>query len=104
MRKPLDCCLTIVCHESMEERLVDHLLEHPDLISGFSIARIEGYSRKEKLPSMLERVRGRSKRIEIRTVINQLDANELIAHLKEEEANGDVAYWISPVLEFGRLA
>jgi hypothetical protein len=104
MRKPLDCCLTIVCHESMEERLVDHLLEHPDLVSGFSIARIEGHSRKENLPSMMERVRGRSRRIEIRTVMNQADAADLIVHLKEEEANPDVAYWLSPVTEFGRLA
>ena len=104
MRKPLDCCLTIVCHESMEERLVDHLLEHPDLVSGFSIVRIEGHSRKEKLPSMMEQVRGRSRRIEIRTVMNQADAADLIVHLKEEEANPDVAYWLSPVTEFGRLA
>jgi len=104
MHKPLDCCLTIVCHESMEERLVDHLLAHPELVSGFSIGRIEGHSRKEKLPSMMEQVRGRSRRIEIRTVLNQLDAKELIAHLKATEHNRDVAYWISPVIEFGRLA
>jgi hypothetical protein len=83
---------------------VDHLLEHPDLVSGFSIARIEGHSRKEKLPSMMEQVRGRSRRIEIRTVLNQADAHELVEHLKEEEANPDVAYWMSPVIEFGRLA
>jgi hypothetical protein len=102
--KPLDCCLTLVCHKSLEERMVDHLLEHPEWISGFSIGRIEGSSQKEKLPSMLEQVRGRSQRIEIRSVMNLENAHALIAHLKEEEANSEIAYWITPVIEFGRLA
>ncbi|MEW6563748.1 MAG: DUF3240 family protein [Pseudomonadota bacterium] len=102
--KPLDCCLTLVCHKSLEERMVDHLLEHPEWISGFSISRIEGSSQKEKLPSMLEQVRGRSQRIEIRSVMNLENAHALIAHLKEEEANSEIAYWITPVIEFGRLA
>lgn len=102
--KQMNCCLTLVCHSSLEERLVDHLLEHPDWVQGFSVARIEGGSRKEKLPSMLEQVRGRSQRVQISTVMNLDDATELIAHLKSDEANPEIAYWITPVIEFGRLA
>ncbi len=100
----MNCCLTLVCHRSLEERLVDHLLEHPQWVRGFSLTRIEGGSQKEKLPSMLEQVRGRSQRVQIVTVMNLADAQELIAHLKREEANPEIAYWITPVLEFGRLA
>jgi hypothetical protein len=102
--KEMNCCLTLVCHRSLEERLVDHLLEHPDSVRGFSLTRIEGGSQKEKLPSMLEQVRGRSQRVQIVTVMNLDDARELIAHLKHEEANPEIAYWITPVIEFGRLA
>lgn len=102
--KSFDCCLTLVCHKSLEERMVDHLLEHPEWISGFSIYRIEGSSQKERLPSMIEQVRGRSQRVEIRSVMNLQDAQTLIAHLKEEESNSEIAYWITPVIEFGRLA
>ena len=102
--KTLNCCLTLVCHKSMEERLVDHLLEHPELVTGFSVSRIQGGSQKEVLPSMLEQVSGRSQRIEINAVMNLDDAHVLVAHLKAEEHNHDVAYWITPVLEFGRLA
>lgn len=102
--KTLNCCLTVVCHKSMEERLVDHLLEHPELVMGFSVSRIQGSSQKEVLPSMLEQVSGRSQRIEINAVMNLDDAHALVAHLKAEERNHDVAYWITPVLEFGRLA
>lgn len=102
--KQMNCCLTLVCHRSLEERLVDHLLEHPDWVHGFSIARIEGGSQKEILPSMLEQVRGRSQRVQISTVMNLDDATALIAHLKSGEANPEVAYWITPVIDFGRLA
>lgn len=102
--KLTNCCLTIICHNSMAEHLIDHLLEHPEWISGFNVSHIEGHSQNEKLPSMLEQVRGRSQRVEIRAVMNLEDAQSLIAHLKEDEPNPAVAYWITPVIEFGRLA
>lgn len=104
MNKLINCCLTLVCHKAIEERLIDHLLEHPEWVEGFSVNQIQGHSIKEHLPSMLEQVRGRSQRIEIRCVMNQEDAQELIAHLKREEANSEVSYWIMPVIEYGRLA
>jgi hypothetical protein len=104
MNKLLNCCLTLVCHQSLEERLVDHLLQHPEWVGGFSVSQIQGHSIKEHLPSMLEQVRGRSQRIEIRCVMNQEDAQALIAHLKSEEANSEISYWIIPVIEYGRLA
>ncbi len=101
--KEMNCCLTLVCHRSLEERLVDHLLEHPEWVRGFSLTLIEGGSRKEKLPSMLEQVRGRSQRVQIVSVMNNDDAQQLIDHLKREEPNPEIAYWITPVAEFGRL-
>lgn len=104
MSKPLNCCLTLVCHRSMEERLLDYLLEHPDLVSGFSVSRVDGNSQSEKLHTMEEQVRGRSRRVEISAVMNIEDAHALVAHLKQDEPNPEVAYWIMPVLEFGRLA
>jgi hypothetical protein len=103
--KEFNCCLTLVCHKSMEELLIDHLLSHPEWVPGFSGNRIEGHSQKEKLPTMIEQVRGRSQRIELRSVMNIDDAHALIAHLKTVEPNHqDVVYWITPVIEFGRLA
>lgn len=104
MTKPLDCCLTLICHQTQEERLVDCLLEHPEWVEGFSVSQIEGTSQRETLRGMLEQVRGRSRRVEISTVINLEDARALIAHLKETEPNPEIAYWITPIIEFGRLA
>ncbi len=104
MNKILNCCLSLVCHKALEDRLVDHLLEHPQWVDGFSVVQIEGHSLQQHLPSMLEQVRGRSQRIEIRCVMNLDDAQALLAYLKAEEANSEIAYWITPVIEYGRLA
>jgi hypothetical protein len=102
--KEMNCCLTLVCHRSLEERMVDHLLQHPDWVRGFTITRTEGGSRKELLPSMIEQVRGRSQRVQFTSVMNLEDAHALIAHLKESDPNREIAYWLTPVIEFGRLA
>ena len=102
--KDMNCCLTMVCHHSLEERLVDRLLEHPEWVYGFSLLNLEGGSQNELLTSMIEQVRGRSRRVQIQTIMNLDDAHELIACLKREELNPEMAYWITPVIEFGRLA
>jgi len=102
--KEMNCCLTLVCHCSLEERLVDHLLEHPEWVYGYSMLNSEGGSQNEFLPSMIEQVRGRSRRVQIQTVMNLDDAHEFIALLKREEHNPEMAYWITPVIEFGRLS
>ncbi len=101
--KEMNCSLTLVCHHSVEERLVDHLLEHPEWVRGFTMLKMEGGSQKEILSSMIEQVRGRSQRVALQTVMNLDDAHALIAYLKHEENNPEMTYWITPVIEFGRL-
>lgn len=102
--KEMNCYLTLVCHTSLEERLLDHLLEHPEWVHGFSVSHMEGGSEKEILHSVIEQVRGRSQRIKIQTVMNLQDAQALVALLKNKTPHPDIAYWIMPVIEFGKLA
>lgn len=101
--KEMNCCLTLVCHRSLEEHLVDHLLEHPEWVYGFSLFKTEGASQKESLASIVEQVRGRSQRVAFQSVMNLDDAHALVEHLKHEEKNPEIAYWITPVIEFGRM-
>lgn len=101
--KEMNCCLTLVCHRSLEERLIDHLLSHPEWVRGFSANKIEGHSQKEILPSIIEQVRGRSQRVSFRAVMNLEDARSLVTHLKREESNPEIVYWITPVIDFGRM-
>ena len=52
---------------------------------------------------MIEQVRGRSQRVALQTVMNLDDAHALVTYLKREENNPEMSYWITPVIEFGRL-
>jgi hypothetical protein len=38
------------------------------------------------------------------SVMNLDDAHALIDHLKQSDPNSEIAYWLTPVIEFGRLA
>lgn len=102
--KLLDCCLTIVFPRALEENLVDHLLTHPELATGFTTSPVEGHGAGAAFHSEREKVRGRSHRSQMQIVMNREDASTLVQHLKEELPNREVAYWITPVMEFGRFA
>lgn len=100
----LDTLLTMVFPRSLEEELIDHLLEHPEWVRGFTISQVEGKGEVVRLSGIAEEVRGRARRVQIQTVLNGGDARALIEHLKDSLPNPEVAYWISPVLDFGRFA
>lgn len=102
--KQMDCCLTIVFPKALEENLVDHLLTHPEMASGFTTSAVEGHGAGAAFHSEGEKVRGRSNRVQMQIVMNREDASLLVEHLKGDLPNREVAYWISPVLEFGRFA
>jgi hypothetical protein len=100
----IDCCLTLVAPIALEEALVDHLLEHPEWVSGYTITPAEGRGRAMHLHGEAEHVSGRSRRVVIETVLARADANALLLHLREALHHPEVAWWLSPVLEFGRFA
>jgi nitrogen regulatory protein PII len=102
--KQLDCCLTIIFPRALEENLVDHLLAHPELATGFTTSNVEGHGAGAAFHSEREKVRGRSHRVQMQIVMSREDAEALVAHLKADLPNREVAYWMSPVLEFGRFA
>lgn len=103
MKKP-DCCLTIVFPKGLEEYMIDHLLEHPELASGFTTYEVEGHGRAAVYHSVNEQVRGRAWRVKMEVVMDQEDAQILITHFKESLPSRDIAYWIAPINEFGRFA
>lgn len=99
-----DCNLTIVAPVALEDALIDELLGHPERVRGFTTAYVEGLGRAVRTHGIAEMVRGRSRRIEIRVVINRQDAAFLVEALKSRLPNPEVAYWVAPILDFGRFA
>lgn len=102
--KPLDCLLTLVLPHMLEEEVVDHLLRHPEWASGFTISQTEGKGHRVRLAGAAEEVRGRARRVQLQMVLNRDDGRALIAHLKQALPQAQIAYWLSPVIEFGRFA
>jgi phosphoenolpyruvate synthase/pyruvate phosphate dikinase len=102
--KTFECSLTIVFPKALEEELIDYLLEQPEWVRGFTISQVEGKGTAVRLSGVVEEVRGRARRVQVQTILDCEDAHALIARLKELLPNPEVAYWVSPILEFGRFA
>jgi len=96
--------LSLAAPRHLEEELVEQFLERPEWASGFTLFKAEGYSRHHETLSIQERVRGRTQRMLVQIVLEADNAQALLSHLKNRFPKGDVAYWLEPVIEFGRLA
>lgn len=100
----MNTCLTIVLPKFFEEDLVDHLLEHPEWVSGFTAADVSGHGRNVAYHAAAEEVRGRVARVQVQIVMQLEHAQLLLTHLKERMRSAEIAYWLTPVAEFGRFA
>ncbi|MCC7547227.1 MAG: DUF3240 family protein [Burkholderiales bacterium] len=103
MKTP-DCCLTLSFPHALEEHIVDHLLDHPEWVDGFSTVQIEGHGRMHEESTAAELVRGRAGRRYAQLVLEHDDARVLLDQLRADLPSDEIAYWITPVLEFGRFA
>lgn len=99
----MNACLTIVLPKFFEEDLVDHLLEHPEWVPGFTTTDVNGHGHAVAYHATAEEVRGRADRVQVQIVMSQEHAQPLVAHLKESLHSREIAYWLTPVMEFGRF-
>lgn len=99
----MNTCLTIVMPKSFEEDVVDHLLEHPEWVSGFTTTDVNGHGQAVAYHAAAEEVRGRVARVQVQIVLRQEDGQALVTHLKESIHCKEIAYWLTPVIEFGRF-
>lgn len=99
-----DAMLTLALPVSLEEDVLDFLLLHPAWAGGFSVLNAQGMGRGAALPSAMEQVQGRSRRRLVLIAGVEANLRSLLAVLAAEIPSPEVAYWISPVVAFGRLA
>ena len=104
MTREFDCVLTLAIPDSLEEEILDLLVAHTDIVSGFSVHAAEGLGSGAPLRTSLERVRGRSRRKMITLLLQQEQAGVLIERLRVQIPSADVAWWSTPLTGFGRLA
>ena len=104
MEHNYSCILTLALPAALEEEVLDHLQAHPEWVSGFSVVQAEGFGASMSLPTMLEQVRGRSRRRLITVLAEDACIEPLLTSLRAEFRSPEMAYWVTPLLQFGRFA
>jgi hypothetical protein len=99
----IDVMLNVVVPKSLEEELVDRLLEAGDLVRGFTSYPVSGHGGRMATASVSERVRGRSDRVLFQIGMARGDVEVVLARLRERVPNPEIAWWVLPVEGFGRL-
>jgi hypothetical protein len=101
---PYDCVLTLALPQALEEEALDLLLAHPQWVDGFSVSTAEGFGRQVQLPSVMEQIRGRARRCLVTVLMRQAHTGALLAVLGQAFPHPQAAWWITPLLHFGRFA
>ena len=94
--------LAIPC--TLEEEVADFFLMHPALASGFTLIDAQGMGQGANFLSSMEKVQGRCKRKLFLVAGTQAQLLNLLDLLRHEISSPDIAYWITPLLSFGRFA
>ena len=97
------CKLTLVYPTPAEDRLLEFLLDARRGLQGFTSLRGDGHGMDFVGASVRERVRGRIERSMVVIVLSRGQLKILIDDLRAHAAIPDLAYWVEPVEEFGRL-
>lgn len=100
---PPDCCLTLIVPKALEENLLDLLLEHEALGRGFITAEVEGHGRNATYQSSAEKVRGRTRQVEMKIILQHADTHTLLQDIKQAFPRANIMYYAAPVTELGSL-
>ncbi|MBC7213702.1 MAG: DUF3240 family protein [Burkholderiaceae bacterium] len=98
-----DCLLTLALPQALEEELLDALLALPEQVPGFTVLQAQGVGAQVALPSSMEQVTGRARRVLVQVALRQDHVPSLLQALKQHLPSPQIAYWIVPLLAFGRL-
>ena len=98
-----DCLLTLALPRTLEEEVLDTLMAHPELAPGFTVLQGQGMGTHVELASAMEQVQGRARRVFVQVALAQARVPALIDALQEALENPKIAYWVVPLLAFGRF-
>lgn len=102
MDESAQCLLMLFAPPSLEETLVDWLLEQP-AIAGFSSVEAYGHGGRPTGMSLLEQVTGRQRRIQFLMHTEYATAQHLIEQMRSAFQGAGLHYMMVPVSDAGRL-
>ena len=97
-----ELCLYLLCPASLEEKLLDLLLMHPDF-AVFTSTRTAAHGFANDALSTSEQVLGRALAIEVQVLMRETDKDAFLDALRREFAGAGLRYWISPVTDAGEI-
>lgn len=103
MQSDCDACLKLILPRSLEEPVVDFLLQHPAQAGAFIAYGVDGHGAPESILSTSEEVRGRAERIKVEILTQEVQARQLVAELNLLLPGAPISYWITTIVEAGRF-
>lgn len=95
--------LTLITPVNVAESIEDLLLARSDLVSGFTSIDAHGHGSHLPLLSVHEQVSGHAPRKHIEIICGEPSLRLLLKSLKEALPQSNIYYWLTPVIEKGRL-
>ncbi|HEY6896368.1 MAG TPA: DUF3240 family protein [Rhodocyclaceae bacterium] len=99
--KPYDISLNLILPKSLEERVSDFLLDHPEQVGPFIAYPVDGHGAPESMTANAEAVRGRAQRVKIEVLARAADARQLVAAMRAAWPQTAITYWLGAVQEAG---
>jgi len=96
------CLLVLIVTPSVENAVVDWLLERDD-IKGFSSMTISGHGTSVHSLTAAEQVAGRRRQVMFHLHLSEATANQLIEDVRQAFSDSGMHYWLMPLLTVGRI-
>ncbi len=98
MRASNQVILTLMVAEELKDKTVDFLIEQTQL-SGFNVAKIQGFSRKNNQFNIKEQVEGYKDLFRFEIIHEACLIKSLLAAMESLFGKGNYRYWLTPALQ-----
>ena len=95
--------LTLVVPTTVEDEVVEVLLSIDPPLGGFTSVQVDGHGFSFADAAMVEQVRGRMARAEIRMVVDEIRVPSVLEHLRRTIRFRHGTWWTQRIEGFGKL-
>lgn len=95
-------CLNLLCPPSVEEKLLDVLLDSEGVVV-FTSVQVHHYGLAAARLSAQEQVMGRSQSLHIQILLSEAVLKPLLERVQRDFAGTGIRYWASPVAFEGEI-
>lgn len=97
-----ECLLVLIVTPSIENAMVDWLLERDD-VPGFASMPINGHGASAHSLTAAEQVAGRQRQVMFQLHLSRATADALIEAVRSAFSGSGMHYWLTPLLASGHL-